>query len=184
MEGLEHLDGLIVAIQERHPVQVLYRSFTSGSEKKYDINPLLLKEYKNRWYLIGKDTARDRYITLGLERITKVDIVIARFEVDTDFDAASYFRYSFGITYTEGKPEKVVLRFAPRDANYVRTQPLHQTQQPVKDDADGLTVSLQVYITYELISTILSYGAGVEVLKPASLREEVRGRLREAMEKC
>ncbi|MCB0756639.1 MAG: WYL domain-containing protein, partial [Flavobacteriales bacterium] len=76
--------------------------------------------------------------------------------------------YSFGIT-AGGKPEKIVLKFAPQEGRYVKAQPLHPTQKIIKENQDGMTVELKVIPSYELRSSIRSFGKNVEVIEPIDL---------------
>jgi predicted DNA-binding transcriptional regulator YafY len=67
----------------------------------------------------------------------------------------------------------VVLKFQPKDGKYVLTQPLHHSQRNVDHDGPEVIIELNVIINFELTGIILSYGASVEVVEPASLREKI-----------
>jgi predicted DNA-binding transcriptional regulator YafY len=65
------------------------------------------------------------------------------------------------------------LLFDADQAPYILSQPLHHSQQMISNDEHGLHVQLKVYITRELIMSILSYGGDVEVLTPQQLIKEI-----------
>ncbi len=167
-KGTEHLPVLLQAIKSTQTVCFRYVSFADESESERVLHPYLLKEYRNRWYVIGKDMDGERVKTFGLDRISDLSLREAYFTVDGDFDPETLFRYSFGIT-AGGKPQKIVLKFAPQSGRYVKAQPLHPTQRIISENEDGLTVELKVIPSYELKATVLSYGKDVEVLEPEGL---------------
>ncbi len=167
-KGTENLPLLLQAIKETRAVRFRYLSFLDETESERLLHPYLLKEYRNRWYVIGKDDDKQRILTFGLDRISDPSIRDEYFSVDEDFDPETLFKYSFGIT-AGGKPEKIVLKFAPQSGRYVKAQPLHPTQRIISDSEDGLTIELKVIPSYELASTIRSYGKSVEVLEPKAL---------------
>ncbi|MEO5647019.1 MAG: WYL domain-containing protein, partial [Chitinophagaceae bacterium] len=72
------------------------------------------------------------------------------------------------------KPERVLLSFTPFQSQYILSQPLHHTQKLVKQNDLEVQVEIEVYITHELIMNILSFGAGVTVIEPGSLRETLK----------
>lgn len=164
-KGTEHLPLLLQAIKETREVRFRYLSFLDESETERVLHPYLLKEYRNRWYVIGKDAEASKVKTFGLDRISDLSIRENYFTVDKNFDPETLFKYSFGIT-AGGKPEKIVLKFAPQEGRYIKAQPLHPTQKIIKDNSEGLTIELKVIPSYELKATIRSFGKQVEVLDP------------------
>jgi predicted DNA-binding transcriptional regulator YafY len=59
--GSEHLYGVIHAIKSRFRVNFSYRPFweEGKQEEKRTVDPLLLKEFKTRWYLMAIDRKDD-----------------------------------------------------------------------------------------------------------------------------
>lgn len=168
-KGTELLPELLQAIKECREVRFRYTSFIDESESERILHPYLLKEYRNRWYVIGKDANGGKIKTFGLDRISDLSIRDKVFVVDRKFDPEVLFKYSFGIT-AGGKPTKVVLRFAPQEGRYVKAQPLHPTQKIIKENQqDGLTIQLKVIPSYELSAAIRSFGKNVEVVEPINL---------------
>jgi len=54
LKGLEHFDILYQAILKKTCVRVLYQAFAARSAGELTLHPYLLKEYDNRWFLIGR----------------------------------------------------------------------------------------------------------------------------------
>jgi predicted DNA-binding transcriptional regulator YafY len=173
-EGGQWLEIILQAITKRKCLEVIYHGF-GRPEKVHIFSPYLLKEYRNRWYTVGYSAAAKNILVLALDRITTIHTCKEQYIVDNDFSPASFFRYSFGITQVhEAKAEKVELLFTPLQAPYILSQPLHHSQQVIANDDKGLRVKLEVYITQELLMTILSYAGNVKVLAPKKLVKQVK----------
>lgn len=181
VEGNQFLGNLLHAIKEHQQVEVGYGSFSRADTKTYRIDPYLLKEYRNRWYLIGFHHDRGMMLTFGLDRMHEVKVLEQAFEVNLEFDPDRYFKYSIGITAHSEEPVKVVLSCSALQGKYLKTQPLHRSQEILVDNEQEFRVSLYVLITYELIMQILGLGTEVKVLEPENLKEEVVERLRRTL---
>ena len=60
---------------------------------------------------------------------------------------------------------------------YIQTKPLHGSQKK-KETADlYVLIELELIPNYELESLILSYGEGIEVLSPETLRYKIKNRV-------
>jgi predicted DNA-binding transcriptional regulator YafY len=68
-KGNEYLGPLLEAIRNRLEVHLHYRSFRDDVLKQYTAQPLLLKEYSNRWYLIAHVPERNGYLTFWIRAI-------------------------------------------------------------------------------------------------------------------
>jgi predicted DNA-binding transcriptional regulator YafY len=88
-------------------------------------------------------------------------------------DKENYFKATIGISLPNTSPEKIVLRFDPLQRNYLMSQPLHHSQQIVKDTKKEFTISVELVINYELNSLLLSFGEKVKILKPAHLASTI-----------
>ena len=182
-QGSKWLPELLRAAQEHLVVHFSYRKFGAAQPRNYQVAPRMLKEYRNRWYLIGWNLRKGSIATFGVERIQDLEITTEQAAPGDEFDAELYFKHCYGITSGSGIPEEVELRFEPVTAEYVKSQPLHASQEVVEDTPEGTVVRLTVFISYELIADLLRYGPDVEVLKPAHLKDTIRRTFHEALRK-
>lgn len=173
--GLENFHGLLHAIKNHFQLNFSYQSYEQEKSLQRKTNPLLLKEFKGRWYVIAKDLADDKIKTYALDRLSDPEITKKRFIVPSGFDPKSIFRDSFGIinSVAGSVPERVVLSFDVRQGKYIKSQPLHASQVILLDNEAEVRVELFVYVAFDLIKELLSYGAGVKVIEPISLAKEV-----------
>ncbi|MBX7051850.1 MAG: WYL domain-containing protein [Flavobacteriales bacterium] len=179
--GNEFLGPLLDHIRSRKSIRIQYRKFQDDKVKEYELHPYLLKEYHNRWYLVAMDADHAKIRTFGLERIAHLETGDRKFTPDKSFNADLFFKYSIGITERSDKPQDIVLSFDPVPGKFLLTQPIHPSQHIISEQKNNMVIGLKVLVTPELISFILSYGAQVKVLKPSSLRQEIKKQLGEAI---
>jgi predicted DNA-binding transcriptional regulator YafY len=180
--GIEHLKPLLRAAREGRIVSFSYTKFWEDEATLRSAGPLLLKEARGRWYLLATDRADGIPKTFGLDRLADLEITNARFKKPAAFDAEAHFAHLFGaLPADDGTPRDIVLRFSPVQARYVQTYPLHPSQKVLDADELGTRIGLRLCLSYDFVMELLSFGAEVEVLKPAALRKEMTRRLQETL---
>lgn len=178
-KGGRHLKTILKAIRENRIIEFEYEKYTGSRKQRYQLHPYLLKEYRNRWYVIGYNPDKKAVVVFGLDRIRgEVKPTDTEFTRSSDFDPDHYFKHSIGITSVNEAPQRVHLCFSPLSGKYIQSQPLHTSQKIVRNDEVALEVELYLCITHELVMTILSHGPNVEVKAPKSLREQIAKSLR------
>ena len=157
MQGLRYLSNLIDCVIKRQPVLIDYHPF-GRDVIKWTIHPYYLKQYNNRWFLLGYNPDN----------------------LDFDFDA--YFRDIIGVSIEKGKAvEHVRLKFSPERLPYVLSKPIHHSQE-VENEAEGI-IALDVIPNKELLSELIWFRDDVEVLSPDSLREEIKEKIAKMYQK-
>ena len=179
MKGSEYLEDIIDAIQDNYVLDVRHKRFNSEEAYLHKVHPYLLKEYRNRWYLIGLNDDLQQIRTYGLDRILEITPNKSIEFKDAGFDPADYFKSTIGIIAPETEPQEVILKFSKYQGQYVITQPIHESQEIIEETDEHVTISLQVIPTYELVSMILGWGSEVEVVEPEGLRARVRSIIEE-----
>ena len=180
--GSEFLSPILGAIKQSLWVSFDYTSFVSGRTKARKVIPLLLKEYRNRWYLISFDDAKKDFITYGLDRMTELEILTESAERPGNFKPENYFKYAVGITSGNEDPSEVRFSAKPVAAKYISSQPFHTSQELLKETSDQSEFSLTVNISEELIRSLLSYGGEVKIIEPPALVKEIKRRAQSILE--
>ena len=133
-------------------------------------------------YLMGLDETRGAMRTFKVERIGDLRVTPERFEPPDATELEGVLRRAWDIIGDQ--PEvSVVLRFAPSVAARVQEATWHPTQQVAEERDGSLRWTARVAGTIEVRLWVLSWGDEVEVLEPPELREDVRERLRRALER-
>jgi predicted DNA-binding transcriptional regulator YafY len=182
-QGLENFHGLLHAIQNKLVLSFEHVKFWEDVIIPRKVHPLALKESQGRWYLIAVDTKDEKLKTFGLDRIKNIEISKSPFRAKYNFSLEEYFKNMFGIS-SDGldKPEKVTLEFDYEQGQYIKHFPLHGSQQVVSEDGDKVVVELFVYLSWDFIKELLSWGPEMTVLGPVSLRERVKMLLKQTLE--
>jgi len=172
--GMEHFHPLLHALRSRLVVSFQYEKYLDEHISERRAEPLALKEFQSRWYLLAKDLKDHSLKTFALDRITSLEVSKQKFRADKGFKVNEYFRHCFGIirpSAPDSVPQTIVLSFAPGKGKYIKSLPLHASQRIIKDDHVSLEIELKLYITHDLIMELLSHGDAVTVLQPASLQK-------------
>ena len=183
VKGNEYLSILLSGIRQKKFTYFEYGSFTSDKKKSRKVLPLLLKEYRNRWYLICHDCVKEAIITYALERMENVEVSEVVCSDLISFDNHTFFQNAIGITVNNSTPETVIFKADNVASKYIDSQPFHASQKMVKEGKNKTTFSLQVIISEELIRSLLSYGGELEVLEPENLRNTIKKRIVEMSER-
>ena len=175
--GNQFLGDLLKAIKSGVIVYFDYTSFISGIRKRRKVTPLLLKEYRNRWYLISFDNVKQDIITYSLDRMEDLEITSSKGDQPKKFDPDLFFKHSIGITTSDHQPETVLFRANKIASKYIASQPFHSSQKVIKETQDESVFELYVLVSEELIRGLLSYGGEVEIIEPNHLRNELKKRV-------
>ena len=181
LKGLEHLDVLYQAILKKKAIEIEYQSFKAKKPQKFDFHPHLLKEYRNRWFILGQKKPNKPMLTLALDRIHSIEDSIEDYLENPDFTAQEFYKDVIGVTVSENvRPVEVRLFVTHYHAPYVITKPLHHTQKVVGKNEYGVEFSIIVQQNFELEREILGFGEGIKVLSPKKLKDRIRYKLQKA----
>ncbi len=184
LKGLEHLDTLYQAILKKIVLRITYKSFKARNASKVVFHPYILKEFNNRWFLVGKTSENKPIATFALDRIEAVDYDLNIPYLDINFNGEEYYKNTIGVTVlAEEQVQEIHLKIDKSNAPYVFTKPLHHTQEILERLADGtIIIKLHVHINYELERLILGFGSCMEVIKPRILRRNIRRNFEQAVQ--
>lgn len=182
LKGLGYLDFLYQCILKKEALEITYQSFKAKKASPINFHPYLLKEFNNRWFLLGVRKAGQPLTTLALDRIVEIKKNEAVSYVENhDFDPEAYYKDVVGVTVSEGlNPDKVHIFVDKANAPYVLTKPLHPSQEVIEENDRGTIVQIRVKHNFELERLILGFADSMEVLKPARLRRRIREKLERA----
>jgi len=182
LKGLEFLSDAIDYTLNHQPVDILYQPF-HGDEIKMTLHPYYLKQYNNRWFLLGYSKHREGLTNAPLDRMLYIYPSDEPFIENTQYDFSTYFDDVIGVTIPDDsvKKERILLQFTPNRFPYVVTKPIHKSQKTI--DEDNCIIELQLRRNRELDQLILSFSPDVTVLQPQWYREEIIKKIQQNLEK-
>ncbi len=183
--GAQFIGQIYDAVRKHQTVIIEYQSFKARQSEALTVYPYLLKEYRNRWFLIcEKATNRSPQVNIfALDRIHSVTLDKEHpFKKCVDFDPEHFFDDTIGVTRQIGdKARRVVIKIDRQQAPYVESKPFHKSQKVEQRFSDGsIQLSLKVIINNELERLILGYGGHAEVIAPPEFRARVAESVRKA----
>ena len=182
--GTENIPAILKAIKNDKLVHFSYKKFYENYEEQRRVKPLLVKESNNRWYIVGYDLDKLGLRVFGIDRVH--DLTIGKkFKTALDIeDTYQLFEHCFGIILPakNDQIEEVTLSYTGFQGQYIKSMPLHESQEVLVDNDEEVRVRLRLYVTRDLIMEILSVGAQVRVLAPQSLADTVSAEHQKAMD--
>lgn len=184
LKGLHFLDELYQAIIKKVVLKITYKSFKSREESEFLFHAFILKEYNNRWFLVGKRKPDTPIVNLALDRIITLDYDFKTQYIDEDFDAEKFYKHVVGVTVNSGaQPRKIEIKINPTHAPYILTKPLHTTQRLIKTNEDkSIIIHLLLTENFEFERQLLGFGDGIEILKPEKLRNKMKAIFQKSVE--
>ena len=180
-QGLQNLKPILNAIQANQMITFDYQKFDAVKQNQVEgFCPLLLREYLGRWYVCGTFLNDDFLFTYGLDRIISLAVTQETFK-PTLQNPTSKFDSVIGISVLE--PVLVELAFSTAQAKYLKTLPLHKSQEIISETENEVVFRFFVAPNYELVQRILMWGREVKVLNPPSLAEWVGDILKDTVKK-
>ncbi len=183
LKGLEYIDPIFQAITHKQYIIITYQSFRARVSNTFNFHPALLKEYRNRWFVLGKQKQQAGFMLLALDRIESLE---SSTNPSIAFDPKTietFFQNVIGVSVNEGEdPQEVVLSIDHSNAPYVLTKPIHHSQQLIEKTDQGVVISIQVQINFELEREILGFGDSMKVIAPTRLRSRIKQKLNHALD--
>jgi proteasome accessory factor B len=141
--------------------------------RPYAIEPSALT---HALYLMGYDEERRARRTFKVERIQSASMARETFEPEPGARPAQQLLRAWDVMADE-RTEDVVLRFSPNVARRAAETRWHPSQETEWQPDGSLVWQGRIAGTREIRIWIMGWGADVEVLAPAALREEVAAEL-------
>ena len=166
------------AIDGERVAKIRYKSASKGRVQDVLYHPYGLVFFGTNLYVIGHLEEYGEVRTLKVSRLLGVELTAKRFERPADFSLKAYTDGSFGI-FSPGKLQTVKVRFTGWAATNVREHRWHPSQKIVKDSTgpkggDCVIATFDLSSTTEFRRWLLGFGRHAVVVKPESLREELR----------
>lgn len=184
LKGLELVDPLHKAILNKKTIEIAYQSFKARVSQSIIFYPYLLKEYRNRWFLMGVNNKGNSLMILALDRIEKFELLNDEPYQAANFDVTTYFDDVIGVSKMPNqKPQLIVLHMVKQHAPYIITKPIHPSQKILKEDKDGIILSIEVIWNFELEREILGFGEQIKILSPKRLSGKITSRMKQTIER-
>lgn len=170
-------------------IRLSYHTFKRTTVRSIDFHPYLLKQYNDRWFLLGATDDDGKILTFALDRIDNIEPLPEKKYASCPDTLSERFDDIVGVTLYEDKPvEHIVFWCSNFATDYVITKPLHGSQKQYKGIEDyrlrerypslemGEFFSIDCIENPELIRLLCSYGSELIVLEPSNIKDAIYGR--------
>lgn len=190
------LGSLFDCISNEVVIRLLYHTFNDSTIRSIEFHPYLLKQYNDRWYLLGIADSDKKILHFALDRIDNVEPLPQKKYEQCSEDLAERFEDIVGVTLYEDRPvEHILCWVSDTSKGYVDTKPIHGSYTPIKGEDDeqlhkeypqlqgGMFFTLDCISNFELIRELCSYGKELLVLRSdGTVADDVRKRICEMNE--
>ena len=173
-DGKQYLPDILEALKKNLVLGMTYQSFSRDEESTFEVEPLSLKAFKQRWYIVARSPYYDKIMIYALDRVHWLGVKDKSFKYPKDFIPEDYFDDCFGIIADQNvKVETVKIKVSAGQANYLRSLTLHQSQKEIERNGEYSIFTVRLRPTFDFRQEILSQGCDIEVLEPKWFRDEV-----------
>lgn len=179
LTGMEWLDVLYKAIISQTTVHLTYQSFKARNPGLLIFYPYLLKEYRNRWFVLGMKKQGREIMTLALDRIQAIDLLPGElYREQKNFDPHAWFESIIGVTRNEAETPTLITFWANHSqAPYIKTKPIHPSQQIIEEVKGGTHFSIEVVPNFELERELIGFGEGLKILSPSGFVRRIKRKI-------
>lgn len=183
--GNTWLTSFMQAMRDNKVVKITYKKFSDDVEKTFEAEPYFMKVSNRRWYVIVRalhyveknkqnKTHDDEIRVYALDRINNLEITDKTFKMDKDFDAEKFYDGCLGVMHTKDPKQRVLIKAYGGARNYMETLPFHESQKIVSSDGESTVFEMNVKVTNDFLQLVMMQGDMIEVLEPASVREQMK----------
>ncbi len=174
-KGFENFDVLFKACKNQHPVSFSYYSYSKREFKSLIVHPVLLKEFENRWYLVGYSEGHDSLRTFGFDRIYEPLLLKRKYRTTNKENVDLYCNAIYGV-YPIPNQKKQLIRFeaSPVISNYLEAYKIHASQTEKKNEDGSCLFTVELVPTIELIRLFRSYGNDIKIISPIWIQDKIK----------
>lgn len=176
----ESFETVFQGITQKNCLQLSYLSFDSGKETDRIVDPYHIFFHLGVWYFCGFCHTRKEIRDFALDRIKSCHLIPKKFSKPKEFEPKEYFNQAFRMI--KGKTQTIQIRFDAFQSRWIRERTWHPSQKIKELPGGELLLELEGNPA-EIKGWVLGYGMHAEILRPLSLREEVRRELQEMNKK-
>ncbi|MEG1498522.1 MAG: WYL domain-containing protein [Bacteroidales bacterium] len=185
LKGLHFFSDIFNAIINKQTLNIRYKRYVKDPTEMI-FHPYFLKQYNNRWFLFGlcEDLKEKKFITtLALDRMEQIVHSDVQYVENENIEFDEYFEDVVGVTVYDKAVEQILLEIDNIIVPYIETKPLHGSQKIKMRKPETTIIELNLIVNYELENLLLGYIDKVKIITPDHLREKMKTRLMEAIQR-
>ena len=173
--GIEYLNTILKAIDEGKTISFFYQSYYSTEKKaKLNVIPCFVRMFESRWYLIAEYLDRSKTWVYALDRMQETTVGTLSLRSLPDNNPENYYQGCFGIIRDDKKPELIKVKVYGQQVGYLRSLPLHSSQEEIETEEDYSIFSYYLRPSFDFMQRILWHREKAVIIEPTTVREEMK----------
>ena len=164
------------AVLKRSRLWIRHFNRKENRETEREISPQRLVHYRDNWYVDAYCHKSEGLRTFAVDAIRAAELREGRAKEVPAAELDEHLGSGYGI-FAGKEVQWARLRFSAEAARWVSAQIWHPNQKTSWEKSGSYVLEIPYANDRELLMEILKFGADVEVLGPASLRDRVSGAL-------
>lgn len=168
------LTTILQAIQDQQYLNIAYHDY--AQDKTLTLNtfaPYAVKEFRQRWHLLGRTTKDEQYHFLELRQIESITPINEHYTTVPEEEINAILDENYGCMIEDIPCAEITVKVDRDCANFLHYNPLHSSQQEIERKSNYAIFYYYLRPTQCFIREIIAFGSGVEILSPITLRKEV-----------
>ncbi len=175
LSAQKFLGDIVDAMRENLVLLVSYLPFDKDKAFEIELQPYFVKMFNRLWYIFGRSADSEVVKVYALDRIEKLIITDRLFELPKDFSPDNHLYDFYGVIRIEAiKPIDIVIKAFGNHPKYLRSLPLHHSQNEIETSADYSLFKYRLAPTYDFYQDIFSRREQVEIVSPPDVRDEFK----------
>ncbi len=172
--GVEWLHTILNAMDQSRTLCFDYISYYAKDKTyHFELIPAFVRLFEQRWYLIGEYLDRSQVRVLALERMHNLVIGEQSLVPSPCLTPQQFYADCYGIIHDDKQPQPIRIKVYHNQVAYIRSLPLHESQQEVETGKDYAVFQYILRPSYDFVQQLLWHREHIEVLEPLSLRKEI-----------
>lgn len=179
-EHRKTIEQITRSIEQTRTVQMRYYAASRDTTSRREVDPYRLWYMAGALCLIAYCHLRHDVRLFAVDRIRSLIMTNNPCQMPLGFDLETYVQHA--LVVMRGQPIELELLFDRPTTAWIKDRQWHPSQRVSMGKDRRLIMTLNVADTPELVGWILSFGHGVRVMRPGSLREKVKAEARKILE--
>jgi len=179
--GQRFLTTIIEAMRDHLQLKMTYHGYHKDHPSTFMVKPYCVKVYRQRWYMLAQSEKPDMTV-YALDRIVGLEVMDVPYKMPVDFNPDEYFAPIVGVSDAGKKAKFVTIRVNSWQANYLRSLPIHSSQQETERTDEYSIFKYFVVPNFEFIQELRAQGPALQVLEPKKLVDQMKRESEEVTE--
>jgi len=168
-DSYRFLTPLVEAMRAEQVLDVTYLH-EDGTVSTFPLWPYCLKEFRRRWYVVGRTSKEGELLLFELERFQDATYARKQFKFPRSWKADKHFEGYFGVDRSD-EPQTITVRVFGKAMDEMLRHPLHASQRLMEKTDEQAVLAFWLAPNREFAEGLRAFGGDLEVVSPGDFRQ-------------